>query len=80
MLATILAALRGLIGSPWLHGLVRGIAEAAAFVVLYSVADFIAAGGLPDAFGQFGPLALLLVRPIEGILDGIDPAKSRAQE
>lgn len=71
--------LRGTFTAPWLVGLARAAAEAAAFVVLYTVADFIAAGGLPDELGIFGPIALVLVRPIEGVLDQIDANRSRAR-
>lgn len=70
--------LRGLTTNPALVGFARGVAEAIAFVVIWSVADFIAAGGAPDAVGQFGPALLLILRALEGAIDNIDPAKERS--
>lgn len=70
--------LRGLEAPAWIVGLARGAAEAAAFAALYFLAD----GLLPVLPGELqwaGPIALLLVRPVEGVLDHIDPAKRSAR-
>lgn len=70
--------LRGITTNPALVGFARGVAEAVVFVVVWSVADFVAANGLPDPVAQYGPVLLLLLRTLEGAIDNIDPAKQRA--
>lgn len=72
--------LRGAFTAPWIVGIARGMAEAAALAALYVIVDFIAGGGLPDQFAFAGPIALLAVRPIEGLLDQIDANKQRARD
>jgi len=70
--------LRGLTTNPALVGFARGVAEAIAFVVIWSIGDFIAANGLPDSVAQYGPVLLLLLRTLEGAIDNIDPEKQRS--
>lgn len=77
MFSALFALLRGLDHSPRVVGTARAAAEAAGFEILYSAGDFLAAGGFPDQVGQFVPVAILLIRTLEGVLDHLDPAKSR---
>lgn len=74
----IFAALRGLTLNPVLTAFLRGLLEAVAMLVLYSVADF--ALTLPD----LNPILLMalpaIIRTGEGVVDRIDPAKQRRRD
>lgn len=74
----ILDVLRGLVLNPVLTAFARGLLEAVAFLVLYSVADYVVT--LPD----INPLILValptLVRTGEGVVDKIDSAKQRQRD
>lgn len=76
MLAKLVALLRGLIGAPWLVGLARGILEAALMGALVAIAAYINAHA-PAALVPYVPVALLIIRALEGAVDQIDPAKQR---
>jgi hypothetical protein len=77
-MGNILDVLRGLVLNPVLTAFARGLAEAVAFLILYSVADFVLT--LPD----LNPILLValptLVRTGEGVLDKIDTAKQRQRD
>ena len=81
MLKTLLDVLRGIVLNPVLTAFARGLAEAVAFLVLYTVMDNVAAGGaLADEVGQLGPFILLGMRTLEGLVDKIDAAKQRQRD
>lgn len=73
----MLDRLRGIRTPAWLTGLLRAIAEGAAFFAFYSVVDFIQDGGLPDQYKVYGLAALIVLRGGEGVIDHIDPIKAR---
>lgn len=76
----LLDTLRGIRLNPVLTAFARGVAEAAAFLVLYSVMDAIASGDLANEVGQWGPIILVGFRSIEGVVDKIDTAKQRQRD
>lgn len=72
--------LRGIILNPVLTATARGAAEAIAFILLYSAADYVTANGLPDELGQFTPFVVLGIRMLEGVIDKIDLAQQRQRD
>ncbi len=72
--------LRGIVLNPVLTAFARGTAEAAVFLILYSVMDAVASGQLADQVGQAGPFILIVGRTLEGVVDKIDTAKQRQRD
>lgn len=78
MLSLIGNLLRGIVGSPWVVGLARGIAEAAVLAGLAVLAGALVSEDVPAALLPLGPALLAGIRTLEGIADNIDPAKKRS--
>lgn len=76
----MLNALRGIRTPAWLTGFLRGLAESMAFLGLYSLLDFIAAGGLPNEYKTYGMIIVIVLRSLEGTVDHIDPLKQRRRQ
>lgn len=82
MVNYIVDVLRGIVLNPVLTAFARGLAEAVAFLILYSVADFAVAYinvNLPE-LSAFIPMLWTLVRTGEGVVDKIDTAKQRQRD
>lgn len=72
----LLAALRGFHTPAWLTGMLRGVAEAAAFAALYAGADALPNVDMPNKGLVLMALPFVL-RTAEGVIDHIDPQKVR---
>lgn len=74
----LLDILRGIVLNPVLTAFARGLAEAVAFLILYSVADFVLT--LPDVNPILLAALPTLIRTGEGWIDKIDAAKQRQRD
>ncbi len=69
--------IRGISAGPKVVGLVRGVVEAAVLSALAALLVLIPEIDIPEEARVWVPAALMAVRTLEGIADGIDPTKNR---
>lgn len=75
----MLDVLKGGSVSPKLVGMARGVLEAVVLALLGAVAYYLNGDSLSPQIAALAPVALLLIRSLEGYLDHkLDPAVSRA--
>lgn len=80
MLSAVTKTLRGLILNPILVAFARGLLESAVMGGLVFAADYASSDRLPDEYKLYGPLAVLVIRQLEGVADKIDAAKQRRRD
>lgn len=67
--------IRGVFTSPWIVGLVRGVAHAALSAGLLFLVSALSGTDVPAALIPFVPILIAALRGLEGVVDQLDPAK-----
>lgn len=71
--------IRGLQTPAWLVGLARSIVEAVLFAAIGAVILWLSGTDLPSGLLPWAPVIIVGLRTLEGVIDHIDPSKTRAE-
>lgn len=71
----MLELIRGVVTSPWIVGLARGVAHAAISAGLLFAVGALSGNDVPAALVPFVPILIAALRGLEGVADQLDPAK-----
>jgi hypothetical protein len=66
---------RGLVTSPWLVGIARGLVTAVVSAAVLFLIGALSGTDVPAALVPFVPIQIAILRSIEGAIDQADPLK-----